>query len=113
MTSRFELAPELTLPGGGRAAGPGRARSQLRRLGCRRRSRDGIALDLAAGSARWAVVASYGWQDIRLFYGDSSYVPEHGAKHRFEGGVIVHPIGKGRWRTFDPTTVTLGWFDAP
>ncbi|HET9326230.1 MAG TPA: TonB-dependent receptor [Candidatus Eisenbacteria bacterium] len=51
----------------------------------------GIALDLAAGSARWAVVASYGWQDVRLFYGDSSYVPEHGAKHRFEGGVIVHP----------------------
>jgi site-specific DNA recombinase len=29
------------------------------------------------------------------------------------GGVVVHPIGKGRWRTFDPTTVTLGWFDAP
>jgi site-specific DNA recombinase len=28
------------------------------------------------------------------------------------GGVVVHPIGKGRWRTFDPSTVTLGWFDA-
>jgi hypothetical protein len=51
----------------------------------------GVAVDLAAGSARWGVVASYGWQRIRLSYGDSSYVPEHGAEHRFEGGVVVHP----------------------
>jgi hypothetical protein len=28
------------------------------------------------------------------------------------GGVVVHPIGKGRWRTFDPATIKLGWFDA-
>jgi site-specific DNA recombinase len=28
------------------------------------------------------------------------------------GGVVVHPIGKGRWRTFDPETVSLGWFDS-
>jgi hypothetical protein len=27
-------------------------------------------------------------------------------------GVVVHPIGKGRWRTFDPATIKLGWFDA-
>lgn len=51
----------------------------------------GIAVDIAAGSARWAVTASYGWQRIRLSYGDSSYVPEHGAEHRFGSGVVVHP----------------------
>jgi hypothetical protein len=28
------------------------------------------------------------------------------------GGVVVHPIGKGRWRTFDPATISPGWFDA-
>jgi DNA invertase Pin-like site-specific DNA recombinase len=28
------------------------------------------------------------------------------------GAVTVHPIGRGRWRTFDPATVTLGWFDS-
>jgi hypothetical protein len=51
----------------------------------------GVALDLAAGSARWGLVASYGWQRVRFTYGDSSYVPEHGAAHRIEGGVIGHP----------------------
>jgi hypothetical protein len=58
----------------------------------------GLALDVAAGSARWGVVASYGWQRIRLAYGDSSYVPEHGAEHRFEGGVVVHPTATGSAR---------------
>ncbi len=33
-------------------------------------------------------------------------------KELLPGGVIVHPIGKGRWRTFDPTSVTLGWVDS-
>jgi len=27
------------------------------------------------------------------------------------GGVVLHPIGRGRWRTFDPASVTLGWLD--
>jgi site-specific DNA recombinase len=27
------------------------------------------------------------------------------------GGVVVLPIGKGRWRTFDPDTIELGWLD--
>ncbi len=28
------------------------------------------------------------------------------------GGVTVSPIGRGRWRTFDPTSIDLGWFDS-
>ncbi|HEY3217372.1 MAG TPA: TonB-dependent receptor [Candidatus Eisenbacteria bacterium] len=51
----------------------------------------GLALDLSAGAARWGLVASYGWQRVRFSYGDSSYVPEHGAAHLLEGGVIVYP----------------------
>lgn len=51
----------------------------------------GVALDAAVGTARYGVVASYGWQRVRYAYGDSSYVPEHGAAHVFEAGVIVFP----------------------
>jgi hypothetical protein len=76
---------------GGFVIGTGRAR--------------GLALDVAAGSARWGVVASYGWQRIRLSYGDSSYVPEHGAEHRFEGGVTVHPTATSSVRL-------AGWVEA-
>jgi hypothetical protein len=28
------------------------------------------------------------------------------------GGAILHPIGRGRWRNFDPKSVELRWFDA-
>jgi hypothetical protein len=37
------------------------------------------------------MVLSYGYQHLRLEYGNSSYVPEHGASHLLEGGVIVFP----------------------
>jgi hypothetical protein len=62
---------------GGFVIGTGRAR--------------GLSVDLAARSARYGVVASYGWQRVRYTYGDSSYVPEHGATHLLDGGVIVFP----------------------
>jgi hypothetical protein len=34
---------------------------------------------------------SYGLEQVRLRYGDSSYVPSHGATHRLEGGLILFP----------------------
>ena len=51
----------------------------------------GLSAELALSSARYGVLASYGWQRVRLQYGDSSYVPEHGTEHVLEGGVIVFP----------------------
>src|SRR5262245_27920511 len=51
----------------------------------------GVSLDLSATSTRWGVVGSYGWQHVRYEYGDSSYVPEHGAVHLLQGGVILFP----------------------
>jgi hypothetical protein len=41
--------------------------------------------------ARLGLVASYGFQRVRVDYGASSYVPDHGARHLVEGGLIVFP----------------------
>ncbi len=51
----------------------------------------GVSLDAAFSTARYGVVASYGYQRVRLAYGDSSYVPDAGAGHLLEGGVIYFP----------------------
>jgi hypothetical protein len=51
----------------------------------------GVALDAVMSSARYGVVASYGWQRVRLDYGDSSYVPDHAASHVADVGLIVFP----------------------
>ena len=51
----------------------------------------GVAVDAAASGARYGVVASYGWQRVRLVHGHSSYVPDHAASHVAEAGVIVFP----------------------
>lgn len=51
----------------------------------------GITLDGAMNGAHYGIVASYGAQRVRLAYGDSSYVPEHGTKQLFQGGIILFP----------------------
>ena len=50
----------------------------------------GFALDLAATHARYDVLASYGWQRVRFTYGSNSYVPDYGATHALDAGVMVH-----------------------
>lgn len=54
-------------------------------------SASGIALSAAARGARLGVVASYGLQEVRLSYADSTYIPSHGTTHLFQAGVIVFP----------------------
>lgn len=51
----------------------------------------GATLDAAAHTVRYAVLASYAYQDVRLSYADTSYVPDHAARHAIEGGIIVFP----------------------
>jgi len=51
----------------------------------------GLAVDGAVSGARYGLVASYGGQRVRFERGDSSYVPEHGARHLMEAGVIFFP----------------------
>jgi carboxypeptidase family protein len=77
----------------------------------------GVSVDAAVSAARFGIVASYGLQDVRLAYGDSSYVPDPGATHLLEGGVIVFPTATssvrvglaGAWgRT---TTIPSGGFE--
>jgi carboxypeptidase family protein/TonB-dependent receptor-like protein len=51
----------------------------------------GFSLDAAVSSARYGVTASYGWQRVRVTYGDSSYAPGYGTSHSIETGVIVFP----------------------
>jgi hypothetical protein len=48
-------------------------------------------VDAAVSGARYGVTASYGWQRVRVTYGDSSYAPEYGTSHSIETGVIVFP----------------------
>lgn len=50
-----------------------------------------VSLDAALSHAQYGIVASYGWQRVRLEYGDSSYIPQHGTAHRVDAGVIFFP----------------------
>jgi hypothetical protein len=51
----------------------------------------GLSVDAALSRTRYGVVASYGWQRVRVSYGDSSFVPEHATSHILEAGVILFP----------------------
>jgi hypothetical protein len=51
----------------------------------------GVSVDGAVSGARYGLMASYGWQRVRLRYGDSSYVPDHATAHLLEGGAIAFP----------------------
>lgn len=51
----------------------------------------GLAVEAAMSGTRYGLVASYGWQRLRLDHGDSSYVPGHGASHLVEAGVVFFP----------------------
>ena len=51
----------------------------------------GVSADAALSSKRFGVVASYGLQHVRLAYGTSSYIPENGATHLAQCGVIAFP----------------------
>ena len=51
----------------------------------------GVSVDASVSGARFAAIGSYGLQRVRLTYGDSGYVPEHGGAHQLEGGLIVFP----------------------
>lgn len=51
----------------------------------------GVSFEAGANGARYGIVASYGFQHVRFEYGDTTYVPDHGATHSIEAGVIVFP----------------------
>ena len=54
-------------------------------------SSSGFSVDAALSRARFGVLASYGLQRVRLRYGKSGYVPDHGTTHLLQGGIIVFP----------------------
>ena len=51
----------------------------------------GVSLDAGLSTARWGMVASYGWEQLRLDPGSAAYVPSQGASHLLEGGVNFFP----------------------
>jgi hypothetical protein len=51
----------------------------------------GAAFDAAWSTARLGLIASYGWQRVRLEHDDSAYVPDHGTAHNLDAGLIVYP----------------------
>jgi hypothetical protein len=58
----------------------------------------GMALEARAAGARYGIVGSYGLQRVRLEYGDTSYVPEHGVTHSIDLGLIVLPSRSSAFR---------------
>jgi hypothetical protein len=66
----------------------------------------GVSVDADVRAARYAIVASYGLQRVRFKYAESGYVPDHGATHLVEGGVIVFPTATSSIRL--GLTGTLG-----
>ena len=73
------VAPRETAPfaSGAFATGSGAAR--------------GVSLDVAVSKARYGLMASYGWQRVRMRYGDSSYVPDYATRHLIDGGAVLFP----------------------
>ncbi len=63
-------------------------------------SAHGASLQAAANGARYGFIADYGFQSVRFEYGDSSYVPNVGAGHSIEAGIVFFP-----WST---SSVRLG-----
>ena len=51
----------------------------------------GLALEAAVSGTRYAVIASYGLERVRLEYSDSTFVPQYGTTHLLEGGAILFP----------------------
>jgi len=51
----------------------------------------GLSLEAAMTRARYALVARYGWQRVRLEHADSSYTPAYATSHLLELGGIVFP----------------------
>jgi hypothetical protein len=66
----------------------------------------GVSVNADLSAARYAILASYGLQRVRLKYAESGYVPDHGATHLLEGGVIVFPTATSSIRL--GLTGTLG-----
>ena len=51
----------------------------------------GLVFEVSMASARYALTGSYAYQHVRLSDGVTSYVPEYGAAHLIDGGVVVFP----------------------
>lgn len=51
----------------------------------------GVALDAAVSGARYGIVAGWGWQHVRFRGGRADWVPDHGARHTADAGIIVFP----------------------
>jgi len=51
----------------------------------------GFSLEASAAGARVGVIAAYALQHVRFSYGDTTFVPEHGATHSLEAGINVFP----------------------
>ena len=51
----------------------------------------GLVFDVAMSGARYAVQSSYGYQRVTYSHIGSTYTPDFGATHSFDGGAIIFP----------------------
>jgi hypothetical protein len=52
----------------------------------------GFAFEAGVGRERYGILASYGFQHVNLEYAGVEYVPEYGATHTIEAGMVVFPV---------------------
>ncbi|HSJ13498.1 MAG TPA: TonB-dependent receptor [Longimicrobiales bacterium] len=58
----------------------------------------GTSLELVARGARYAIVASYGWQRVRVRHDAGEYEPRHGSTHLLEAGGLFFPTATSALR---------------
>lgn len=51
----------------------------------------GASLEVTTGSARYDLLAAYGWQRVRLEETEVGFEPAYGTRHRIDAGVTVFP----------------------
>ena len=65
----------------------------------------GAALDLTMSGARYALTSSYGFEQVRLTYGDTTFVPGFAARHLAHAGIVAFPVATASLRA----SVTAMW----
>jgi len=52
----------------------------------------GIATEFAVSGSKLGLVTGWGWRRVRYSRGDTAWVPEQGAAHDIEAGVVAFPV---------------------
>ena len=52
----------------------------------------GLATEMAISGSRLGLLVGWGWRRVRYSRGDTVWIPEHGAAHDIEAGIVAFPV---------------------